>query len=72
MTDPDLESKHTRNREFRREEIRRWAEYVRTNPDEDWGAQVNTLIDSQLASARHHEHDRPDIDELRESALLDE
>lgn len=72
MTNSDLEAKHARNRNQRRTEIRRWAEYVRTNPDEEWGQQVNTLVDSQIASARHHEDDRPDMDELRESALLDE
>ncbi|QPV63413.1 hypothetical protein I7X12_01895 [Halosimplex litoreum] len=72
MTNSDLEEKHARNRELRRAEIRRWAEYVRTNPDDDWGEQVNKLVDSQLASARHHEHERPDIDQLRESSLLDE
>lgn len=72
MTDSDLEAKHARNRERRLAEIRAWAEYVRTNPDSDWGVQVNRLVDSQLSSARHHEHDRPDVSDLRESPLFEE
>jgi len=72
MTNSDLEAKHARNREQRLEEIRDWAEYVRTHPDEDWGTQVNRVVDPQIESARHHEHDRPDLDDLRESPLLDD
>lgn len=67
-----LEAKHARNREQRREQIRQWAAYVRTHPDEDWGEQVNTIVDAQLQSARHFEHTRPDLDSLRDSPLLDE
>ncbi|QGN07692.1 hypothetical protein Hrd1104_10540 [Halorhabdus sp. CBA1104] len=54
MTDSEtLKDKHERNRERRYEQIKRWAAYVRTHPDEDWGRQVNTLVDAQLESARH-------------------
>lgn len=72
MSDPNtsdsetLEEKHERNRRRRLAEIKEWAEYVRSNPDHVWGEQVNTLVDSQLASARHHEYDRPDMDGFRE------
>ncbi|PSQ11680.1 hypothetical protein BRC93_04570 [Halobacteriales archaeon QS_5_70_15] len=59
------------NRRERREFIRRWAEYVRTHPDEEWGAQVNTLVDAQLDSARRLEDVRPDLDEI-DSPLLEE
>ena len=59
------------NRRERREFIRRWAEYVRTHPDEEWGAQVNTLVDAQLDSARRLENVRPDLDEI-DSPLLEE
>jgi hypothetical protein len=73
MTDfDDLAAKHARNRRERREQIREWAAYVRTHPDEEWGAQVNTVVDAQLQSARHFEDDRPSIDELRDSPLFDE
>lgn len=66
------EEKHARNRRERYEQIKSWAEYVRTHPDEDWGEQVNELVDAQLQSARHFEHSRPNMDELRDSALFEE
>jgi hypothetical protein len=70
---PDLEAKHARNREERLRFIRECAEYVRTHPDDDWGEQVNKLVDSQIRSARNVEDERPDMDRLRaESPLLDE
>jgi hypothetical protein len=50
----DLEEKRARNEAERHRQIRQWAEYVRTHPDEDWGRQVNKLVNSQLESARHH------------------
>ncbi len=59
------------NRRERREFIRRWAEYVRTHPDEEWGRQVNTLVDAQLDAARRVENVRPDLDEI-DSPLLEE
>ena len=59
------------NQRERREFIKEWAEYVRTHPDEDWGAQVNKLVDAQLESARHLEDIRPDLDEI-DSSLIDE
>lgn len=72
MTNSDkLDEKRAQNRRERYEQIKEWAEYVRTNPDEDWGEQVNELVNSQLQSARHFEHDRPDMAELRDSPLFD-
>lgn len=72
MTDSKrLEDKHARNRADRLQQIREWAEYVRTHPDEDWGTQVNTVVDAQLQSARHFEHERPDMERLRESPLFE-
>lgn len=66
MSDSDeLEAKHARNRERRFQRIKAWAEYVRTHPDEDWGEQVNRLVNAQLESARHHEDERPDLDSRR-------
>lgn len=63
---------HERNRAQRLEQIREWAAYVRTHPDEDWGEQVNTLVDSQLQSARYFEDSRPSPEDLKESPLFDE
>ena len=53
----DLEEKHARNDAERRRQIRQWAEYVRTHSDDEWGRQVNKLVNSQLQSARHHRND---------------
>jgi hypothetical protein len=59
------------NRRERHEFSRRWAEYVRTHPDEEWGRQVNTLVDAQLDAARRVADDRPDLEAI-DSPLLDE
>ena len=66
-----LEEKHEKNRQQRCAFIKEWAEYVRTHPDDDWGEQVNTLINSQIESAQHFEDIRPDLDAL-DSPLLEE
>jgi hypothetical protein len=50
-----LEEKHARNDAERLRQVKQWAEYVRTHPDEDWGRQVNKLVNAQIESARHHE-----------------
>lgn len=59
------------NQHERREFIKEWAEYVRNSPDEDWGRQVNTLVDAQLESARQLEDVRPNIEDI-DSPLLEE
>jgi len=51
-SDDPLTDKHERNRTQRIEEIERWVEYIRDNPPEVWGAQLNTLIESQIEAAR--------------------
>lgn len=71
MTNSDpVDETLARNEDQRRAFIREWAEYVRSNPDADWGEQVNRLVNAQLSSARHFEGDRPDI-ESKETDLLD-
>ena len=47
-----LASKQEQNREDRLEGIRRWVEYIQEQPPEEWGAQQNRLINTQLESAR--------------------
>ena len=66
----DRDDKHARNRQERLRRIREWAAYVRTHRDEDWGKQVNTLVNSQLQSARHLEDERPDRETFKDSPLL--
>lgn len=72
MTSSDrVDETLARNEEQRRAFVVEWAEYVSSHPDDDWGEQVNRLIDSQLESARHLEDERPDLDAI-ESDLLDD
>lgn len=56
MTDSDLrdalDEKHARNREQRLAAVKHWAAYIEDNPPEVWGPQQNSLVDSQLESAR--------------------
>lgn len=67
MTDSnELDAKHERNRAQRLEQIKRWAEYVRTHPDEDWGEQVNTIVNAQLQSARHFASERAEREGFRD------
>jgi hypothetical protein len=68
----DLDRKHERNLADRREQIKQWAHYVRTHPDDEWGRQVNKLVNAQIQSARAQEDERPSMDELRDSPLLDD
>lgn len=56
MTDSEttdaLERKRQRNQDQRIAEIKRWITYIEEHPPEVWGEQLNTLIESQLKSAR--------------------
>jgi len=47
-----LDEKRTRNRQQRLQAIKRWVEYIETHDPEEWGAQQNRLVNSQLESAR--------------------
>lgn len=57
MTDSDkreaLSEKHERNRDQRLGQIKQWASYLRSEPPEKWGPQLNSLVDSQLEAARN-------------------
>jgi len=46
----DLATKHERNRQRRIAGIKRWIEYIETH--DEWGEQLNRLVDAQLESAR--------------------
>ncbi|MGQ4554898.1 hypothetical protein [Halobellus sp. GM3] len=47
-----LETKHERNREQRIEGIKRWVEYIRSEPTETWGPQQNAVVNDQLDAAQ--------------------
>ena len=58
-----LDAKHERNREQRIEGIKRWVEYIKSEPPETWGPQQNAVVNDQLdavqsvgTSASHQQH----------------
>lgn len=53
----ELEAKHERNRERRIAGIKRWVKYIETHDPDEWGEQLNRLVDSQLESARQSDLD---------------
>ncbi|MFW5937498.1 MAG: hypothetical protein ACOCSN_01020 [Halanaeroarchaeum sp.] len=48
-----LDAKHERNREQRIEGIKRWVEYIQSEPPETWGPQQNTVVNDQLDAAQN-------------------
>ena len=47
-----LDTKHERNREQRIEGIKRWVDYIKSEPPEKWGPQQNTIVNEQLDAAQ--------------------
>ena len=47
-----LDAKHERNREQRIEGIKRWVEYIESEPPETWGPQQNAVVNDQLDAAQ--------------------
>jgi hypothetical protein len=70
-----LDAKHERTREQRIEGIKRWVEYIRSEPPETWGPQQNAVVDDQLdaaqsvqTSAAHQQHVRDVAAEILEAS----
>lgn len=58
-----LDEKHETDRERRIEAIKRWVEYIESEPAETWGPQQNAIVNDQLdaaqsaqISASHRQH----------------
>lgn len=50
---PDgLDAKHGRNREQRLAAVRRWVEYIESEPPETWGPQQNAIVNDQVEAAQ--------------------
>lgn len=47
----DLAAKHEQDRERRIDAIKRWVDYVRTQPPAVWGPQQNAVVNDQLDAA---------------------
>jgi hypothetical protein len=73
---PDyLDTKHERNREQRIEGIKRWVEYIKSEPPEKWGPQLNAVVNDQLDAAQsvqssvsHQKHVRSVAAEIIENS----
>jgi len=51
-TPEHLDAKHERNREQRIEGIKRWVEYIKSEPPGTWGPQQNAVVNDQLDAAQ--------------------
>jgi len=51
-TPEHLDAKPDRTREQRIEGIKRWVEYINSEPPEAWGPQQNAVVDAQLEAAQ--------------------
>jgi len=40
-----LERKQEKNKKQRRKFVKKWAEYVKNNPDKDWSKQQKTVVE---------------------------
>ena len=70
-----LDAKHERNREQRIEGIKRWVEYIKSEPPETWGPQQNAVVNDQLdaaqsvqTSAVHQQHVKDVAAEILEAS----
>lgn len=56
MTDSNardyLDEKHEGDCERRIEAVKRWVEYIKSEPPEKWGPQQNAIVNGQLDAAR--------------------
>lgn len=48
-----LDAKQERNRQQRIEGIKRWVEYIKSEPPETWGPQLNAVVNDQLEAAQN-------------------
>jgi hypothetical protein len=47
-----LDAKHDADRQQRIEGIKRWVEYIESEPPEKWGPQQNAVVNDQLEAAQ--------------------
>jgi len=56
MTDSNareqLDVKHEHDQQRRIEGIKRWVEYIKSEPPEKWGPQQNAVVNDQLEAAQ--------------------
>lgn len=48
----ELDEKHRGDRKRRLEAVKRWVEYIESEPPETWGPQQNAVVDGQLEAAQ--------------------
>ena len=65
MTDSPGPEREAGRRAERLDAIEAWVAYLREQPPEVWGDQLNRLVDSQLASARASDMDVDHLQRVR-------
>ena len=51
-TPDSLDAKDERNRQQRIKGIKRWVDYIQSEPPEKWGPQQNAVVNDQLEAAQ--------------------
>lgn len=49
----ELDEKHRNDHRSRLETVKRWVEYIESEPPETWGPQQNAVVDGQLEAAQN-------------------
>ncbi|WP_348611688.1 hypothetical protein [Halobaculum rarum] len=72
---PDyLDAKHEQNRHERIEAVKRWVEYIKSEPPKKWGPQQNSVVNDQLEAAQsvqtsavHQQHVKDVAEEIADA-----
>lgn len=67
-----LEAKRQRNDEQRIAAIKRWVTYIKEQPPETWGPQLNSLVDAQVQAARDSDLPAEHYRRVERSGTVDE
>ena len=64
----DRDTLRRERRQVRIDAVKRWAEYIRKTPVEEWGPQQNAVVDAQVEAARESGIDADDRKRVTEIA----
>ncbi|MBU0757482.1 MAG: hypothetical protein KKF44_05425 [Nanoarchaeota archaeon] len=54
-----------KKKDYRMENVEKWAMYVREHDDKDWSKQQKVLIDSQIKNAKNIKLSRKQVDYIK-------
>lgn len=73
-----LDEKHDGTRQQRLEAVKRWVDYIDSEPPETWGPQQNAIVNDQLeaaqqtrTSASHQQHVKRVAEEMSQSRTVE-